>query len=204
MPKWTVAILIIVVFLIFAGYFILFEWLWNGPTPGKRLMKLRVIKDSGRQITLFEALARNLLRFVDYMPGLYLAGAITMLCNKKSKRLGDLAAGTLVVHEQGQMQPLLVPGAAVEQDFFARNAPQRAVEAGLPGDAVARLQPADLHVIETFFARALDLNLGKRAEMATKIADRMTAKMGVGQREGNPERVLEEIVRAMRGAGRRF
>src|SRR5437764_2365777 len=48
MPKWTIAILIIILFLIFAGYFIVFEWLWNGQTPGKRLLKLRVIRDDGR------------------------------------------------------------------------------------------------------------------------------------------------------------
>ena len=60
MPKWTIAILILVVFLLFSGYFIFFEWLMNGQTPGKRLMKLRVIREDGRPITLWEAIARNL------------------------------------------------------------------------------------------------------------------------------------------------
>src|SRR5476651_2693818 len=69
MPKWTIAILIIILFLIFVGYFIVFEWLWNGQTPGKRLLKLRVIRDDGRPITLWEAIARNLLRIFDAAPG---------------------------------------------------------------------------------------------------------------------------------------
>src|SRR5437870_12304346 len=72
MPKWTIAILILVLFLIFAGYFIVFEWLWNGQTPGKRLLKLRVIREDGRPITLWEAIARNLLRIFDAAPGFVL------------------------------------------------------------------------------------------------------------------------------------
>lgn len=200
--KWFVAFIIVINFVLLWGYFALFEAFWHGQTPGKRVMNLRVIKDSGRQITLFEALARNLLRFVDYLPGLYLAGAITMLCNRKNKRLGDLAAGTLVIHEQAQMQPLMATGdEAREGSFFAREA---ALESSVPADAVARLEPADLHVMETFFARALDLDLSTRSAMARRIAERMAAKMGVAVPEGNPERMLEALVRAMRGAGRRF
>ena len=67
-PKWMIAILILVLFLLFAGYFILFEWLWDGQTPGKRLLKLRVIREDGRPITLWEAVARNLLRVFDAIP----------------------------------------------------------------------------------------------------------------------------------------
>jgi uncharacterized RDD family membrane protein YckC len=96
--KWVVAILIFLNFAFFVGYFALFEAYWRGQTPGKRVMKLRVLKDSGRQITLFEALARNLIRVIDYLPSWYLVGVVTMLCNKGNKRLGDLAAGTIVVH----------------------------------------------------------------------------------------------------------
>ena len=127
-------------FLLVWGYFSLFEAFWRGQTPGKRAMKLRVIKDAGRQITLFESLARNLLRIVDYFPGLYLTGVITMLCNKRSKRLGDLAAGTLVVHERGDEQPLLYTGlsggGAASKHFFifTPGAPGGALLAGGTGD----------------------------------------------------------------------
>ena len=60
MSKWTIAILILVLFLMFTGYFVIFEWLWNGQTPGKSLLKLRVLREDGRPITLWESLARNL------------------------------------------------------------------------------------------------------------------------------------------------
>ena len=121
--KWIAALFILFNFLLFWGYFALFEAFWNGQTPGKRLLKLRVLKDSGRAITLFEALARNLLRIVDYFPGLYLVGVITMLCNRENKRLGDLVAATIVVHERSAEQPLL---AHLSRTFTTSTAPRRA------------------------------------------------------------------------------
>ncbi len=212
--KWFIAGIILVVFLIIWGYFALFEAFWHGQTPGKRVMKLRVIKDSGRQITLFEALARNLLRFVDYLPSLYLVGVITMLANKRNKRLGDLAAGTLVVHERVEAQPLLWTGAAQRtQGMFAAPTsappldPWRSAappESMFPSDAVARLSRQDLVVIEAFFARALDLPLETRAAMAYRIVAEMATKMQVPAPEGNPERALESIAVQLRGQGRRF
>jgi uncharacterized RDD family membrane protein YckC len=62
LPKWVIAIMIIVIFLLFTSYFAFFEWLWNGQTPGKKLLRLRVIREDGRPITLWETIARNLLR----------------------------------------------------------------------------------------------------------------------------------------------
>jgi uncharacterized RDD family membrane protein YckC len=67
-PKWVYAVLIIVLFLIISGYFAFFEWLWNGQTPGKRWLKLRVIREDGRPVTFWEATVRNLLRSFDMMP----------------------------------------------------------------------------------------------------------------------------------------
>ncbi len=213
--KWFIAGIIFVVFLIIWGYFALFEAFWQGQTPGKRVMKLRVIKDSGRQITLFESLARNLIRFVDYMPSFYLAGVITMLCNRRNKRLGDLAAGTMVIHERADAQPLLWTGAASRSanpgSLFAPAAvalepwrPAAGAAALFPADAVARLSRKDLVVIEAFFARALDLPLETRAAMAYRILAEMTGRMGVPSPEGNPERALEAIAVQLRGQGRRF
>ena len=96
MPNWTKAILILLMFLIFAGYFIIFEWWWNGQTPGKRLLKLRVIRDDGRPITLWEAIARNLLRICDAAPGfvipIYSIGLVTIFLNDRDQRIGDIFA----------------------------------------------------------------------------------------------------------------
>ena len=212
--KWFLAGFTFVLFLILWGYFALFEAFWHGQTPGKRVMKIRVIKDTGRQITLFEALARNLLRFVDYLPSLYLAGVITMLANKRNKRLGDLAAGTLVVHERTEMQPLLWTGVAQpSQGLFSSPTPSLPIDPWrtpvpaqpiFPPDAVSRLSREDLVVIEAFFARALDLPLETRAAMAYRILAELTAKMAVASPEGNPERALEAVAVQLRGQGRRL
>jgi uncharacterized RDD family membrane protein YckC len=210
--KWVLAAFIFLNFLLVWGYFALFEGLWRGQTPGKRVMKLRVIKDSGRQITFFEALARNLLRFVDYLPGMYLVGVITMLCNKRNKRLGDLAAGTVVVHERLDEQPLLfqtsttivAPVSFGPQPFQQEQLAPWAKPAPVffPADAVAKLGVQDLLVIETFFARMLDLPLETRAAMAYRIAGQLAAKLGQPLPEGNPERIMESIAFQMRGSGR--
>jgi hypothetical protein len=185
----------------------LFEAFWNGQTPGKRLLKIRVIKDSGRQITLFEALARNLLRVVDMLPSFYLIGVITMLCNREQKRLGDLVAGTIVVHERSDEQPLMshnsrtFTSALYPQPLKITREPAGVL---LPADGVARLDAGDLNVMDTFFSRALDLDWDKRAEIAGRIADRMSAKMQVPLPvDVAPERVLESIAHAMRAQSRR-
>jgi uncharacterized RDD family membrane protein YckC len=205
--KWFLAALIFLNFCILWGYFALFECFWHGQTPGKRVMKLRVIKDSGRQITFFESLSRNLVRFIDYLPSLYLVGVIAMLCNKRHQRLGDLAAGTLVIHERTGEQPLLVSGSG---SFFApspspyETMPWAPIGPSSPADSVAKLSPDDLAVIDAFFSRVLDLSLETRAQVAQRIAAQMAARMGIAQPEGNPERFLESIAHAMRGAGRSY
>ncbi len=202
---WFLAALIFVGFVIFWGYFALFEALWHGQTPGKRVMQLRVIKDSGRQITLFEALARNLLRFIDYFPSFYLTGVITMLCNKRNKRLGDFVAGTLVVHERTEDQPLLFQSSMnlVTPSNRANEPWREQTPSMFPADAIARLDGRDLLVIETFFSRMLDLTLETRATIAYRIAGQLATKMGVTLPEVNPERALESIAYQMRGSGRR-
>ncbi len=200
--KWIVATIFLFFFLLYWGYYSLFEAVWNGQTPGKRLLKIRVIKDSGRQITLFEALARNLLRVVDMLPSFYLIGVISMLCNKEQKRLGDFVAGTIVVHERSDEQPLMThnsrtfTSALYPQPHETEREPSGV---SLPADGVARLDAGDLNVIDTFFSRALDLDLDKRAEIAGRIAERMSSKMQVPlPSDVAPERVLESIAHAMR------
>jgi uncharacterized RDD family membrane protein YckC len=96
------------------GYFLLFEWLWYGQTPGKRLVGIRVLDWQGSSISFGQSATRNLLRVVDglpllvpdLMPVLYGVGFLVALANRENRRLGDLAAGTLVVYVESQKQPL--------------------------------------------------------------------------------------------------
>ena len=213
--NWLIAGFIFINFLVIWGYFALFEAFWKGQTPGKRLLKIRVIKQSGRGITLFEALARNLLRIVDFFPSLYLVGAIAMLCNRSQQRLGDMVAGTIVIHERSHEQPP-VPHNSRTFTSHVFEQPVTSVrlkpigthvhpigDQTIPTDAVARLNVEDLHLIDTFFARALDLSMEKRAELARRVLVIITARMQLTISEAiEPEQILEYVAHEMRGQGR--
>jgi len=86
-------------------YPVLFEVFWRGQTPGKKALGISVINDDLTPVTLGTSLVRNLLRTIDFMPLFYLAGLVTMLCNRRFQRLGDLAAGTLVISVRESSRP---------------------------------------------------------------------------------------------------
>lgn len=98
----------VLVFASVFGYFSVLEWRWNGQTVGKRLLSLRVIDERGFSIDLFQSVLRNLLRIVDLMPFFYGVGGLTALLNPRQKRLGDFAAGTLVVRVRQRVRPTAV------------------------------------------------------------------------------------------------
>lgn len=185
-PVWIQAIAVLVFFCLYWGYYATFEIFWKGQTPGKRWAGIRVIKDSGRPINAFEAIARNLVRVVDYMPGFYGVGVVTMLLNDKHRRLGDYVAGTLVVHETSDREP---------QVFF--NTPA-SVEFALPQAAQLTLQEAEL--IETFLARRLDIPGDVRWQNAQRIAQMISTRLAItpDQRPANDEQFLELLVREFR------
>jgi uncharacterized RDD family membrane protein YckC len=170
-PKWTIAILIIVLFLIFAGYFIVFEWLWNGQTPGKRLLKLRVIRDDGRPVTLWEAIARNLLRICDAVPGfiipVYSIGLIAIFLSNRDQRVGDIFAGTVVIRERTDEAPTFAETFAnpMRDIAFTRVQPKANVQAN-----VAMLSEKEVEVVESFLRRRWDLTDRQRLWMAWRIA----------------------------------
>src|SRR5207253_9899772 len=97
---FEVAAVTILSFLVFAAYDILFEVFASGRTPGKRLNGLRVVRTDGSPVGFFTSAVRNVLRLADLLPGMYLAGIVSILVTRRNQRLGDLAAGTLVVRER--------------------------------------------------------------------------------------------------------
>ncbi|MFK7800357.1 MAG: RDD family protein [Anaerolineae bacterium] len=94
---------LLVFFIIGWGYYIFFEISWNGQTPGKRKMGIRTVKLNGLPISASEAIIRNLMRVVDTLPAWYAAGFVVMFLNAQARRLGDLAAGTLVIYDQTEI-----------------------------------------------------------------------------------------------------
>lgn len=170
-PKWTIAIMILIVFLLFAGYFIFFEWIWNGQTPGKRLLKLRVIREDGRPITLWESIARNLLRIFDAIPGfvvpIYSVGLIVIFLSDRDQRVGDIFAGTVVIRERTDEAPTFA-------ETFSNplaDAAFRRVQDRTTFDAnVNSLSEREVEVVESFLRRRWDLTERQRLWMAWRIA----------------------------------
>ena len=203
--KWFTAAVILFYFVLYWGYFSLFEAFRNGQTPGKRSMKIRVIKDSGRQITFFEALARNLLRVVDALPGMYLVGVISILFTRQNKRLGDLVADTIVVHERTDEFTgyLALPvSRSFTSGLYAAPAAPAPAATGIAADRLARLSAEDLHVIDSFLARALALPTERRAVLGSRLLDALCARMEIAvPTDAPPERTLEAISYALRGQG---
>jgi len=102
---FAIAFALMAYFMISTLYQILFEWFWQGQTIGKRLLRLRVMDSSGLKIQFSQIVIRNLLRAVDFIPAGYMVGGITAFVNKKSQRLGDLAANTIVVRTLPAPEP---------------------------------------------------------------------------------------------------
>lgn len=92
-------------------YPVLWELLPGSASPGKRAMGLRVVMDDGLPVTVAASVVRNLLRTADFLPGLFFAGLVSMLVRSDFKRLGDLAAGTLVVHQEVLRRAAALPAA---------------------------------------------------------------------------------------------
>ena len=103
-PSWVVglvvALYVLLNFVLLTGYYILFELIWNGQTVGKRVAHIRVVRVNGNPAGFLEIVVRNLIRMVDFLPMAYGVGLITMFFNRHARRLGDFAAGTIVIKEQ--------------------------------------------------------------------------------------------------------
>jgi uncharacterized RDD family membrane protein YckC len=205
--QWAVAIRFLIFFLLNWGYFTLFEAFWNGRTPGKRLARIHVIQRSGRAIGLFESMARNLVRFIDQIPFFYAVGLITMFCTRQHQRLGDLAAGTLVVRERSLEEPDWggAGSRTITAASFTTSAPppEPHMAITLPAAEIAKLSPADLEVLESFFSRRLDMSLPTRQALAWRIAQAIQAKSGLQPPPGvSIETFLEATARQLRDSAR--
>jgi len=156
---WLFALVIIVSTLLNLGYYLFFEVRWQGQTPGKRWSQLRVIKDNGQPLDFQSAFIRNLIRLVDQT---FLLGFVVVLFNGREKRLGDFAAGTLVIQEntrQIQTRPT-IPDATVP--FINLN----------------KLSPQDFLYIEEYLNRRTALSPSARQQVSQRLAQRYRYLLG--------------------------
>jgi uncharacterized RDD family membrane protein YckC len=196
-PAWLrtsgPALAILALYTLYWGYFSIFEIWWDGRTPGKRLASIRVIKSNGRPIRFYEALARNILRAIDFLPAMYAVGVVAMALDRKSRRLGDLVAGTIVVHDR--RDSVTATAGLTFPDLPASEA--------VAAHKGARLTAEELTLIESYLQRRFDLDPIVRDRIAEQIIDRLATKTGIDTRSPRSnDALLESLARSARDHGR--
>jgi uncharacterized membrane protein SpoIIM required for sporulation/uncharacterized RDD family membrane protein YckC len=166
------ALLLLGGFAVWTGYFILFEGLRQGQTPGKRMVGIRVVSDTGNAVSLSAAAARNLLRIADFLPPPYLIGTLLVALHPRGKRLGDMVAGTVVARDR--------PSELVVSSW------PRTQAATAPVSLIPELTDAEFRVVAQFESRQAQLAQPARVRLAAAIARRLAdhpAPAGIGDLE---------------------
>lgn len=181
----VLAILLLAAALLFFLYKLLFEALWNGQTLGKRAAGIRVVQANGMPVTFLQVVIRNLLRIIDYLPAYYCIGAICVLATRRRQRLGDLAAGTVVVRDRPAELPV-VPD---------RLSHTPATDLTRLREHVLRLSEEDLLPARGYWLRRMQLDGASRARVAARVAEGLAARMGwTDPLPPYPDDFIEEVL----------
>jgi len=183
---WIAALLVLFYFLLYFGYYAFFEILWNGQTPGKRKVGIRVIKDSGRPLTPAESIGRNLMRIVDWLPSFYAVGLACAFFTRGNKRLGDLVVGSIVVRETslGELKPAWQPNATGQTPLLP----------SLGSLGARHLSEEEYALVESFLSRRQALEPQVRSRMAEEVLRKIKPKLSLPPRSPLPaEKVLEAV-----------
>ena len=195
-----VAIMLPAFFLVLYAYDVVFETFGNGRTPGKMAARLRVVRVGGEPIDFMSSAIRNVLRLIDGLPLSYVPGVISILATRRNQRLGDLAAGTIVIHED--------PVAAPRPGFAAPppGGPWQPPPAGWqppPGPVwdVSQVSVDELSAVRSFLERRWELDVKARGQLALQLADALWPKVAGATPGLPPEQFLEQLARqkAQRG-----
>jgi uncharacterized RDD family membrane protein YckC len=174
------------IFLVFLGYDIVFE-AWNGGrTPGKMAGGLRVVRANGTPIGFFTSAVRNLLRLIDILPFFYIVGMITVLASSKNQRLGDLAAGTVIVRQRRG------DSASSVDALVARRTLEGPEDSS--GWDVSAVTADEISTVQRFLDRRASLTGGARVRLGNDLADRLRPKVVAPNADPRAERFLEELV----------
>lgn len=155
---WLFAIALLINFFIYMGYFVFFEVLWQGQSPGKRYTKIRVICDNGRRVGIQQAALRSLLRPVD---DTLFIGAFLIMLGRKEKRLGDMVAGTLVIQEESIVGTTNFP-VSEEAKKLANELPQMA--------NLSQLLPDEFATIREYLQRRGGMTPQARSDLSLQMA----------------------------------
>jgi uncharacterized RDD family membrane protein YckC len=191
---WLIAVFSLLAFALFWGYYIFFEVAWNGRSPGKKWASLRVICADGSPITLTESIIRNLVRLVDFLPLYYALGVLIMFIDARARRLGDLAAGTLVVRDGGPVTLASLAEAPAQRLYDFRDSEPL----DLP---LERLNEEDVRLAEELLRRYSQLHNGD--ELARHILQMLYRRMELAPPAFSSEAALRQVARISHGCRRR-
>jgi uncharacterized RDD family membrane protein YckC len=158
------AFLLALAFVVVVGYDIYFEGYRHGQTPGKKELGIRVVRDSGGPIDGRAAAIRNLVGFADFLPFFYIGGGVIALLNRRGQRLGDMAAGTVVIRADQSRVPKDRPEPAALAQALPASAEFQFTRIHLAG-----CSPNDRHVLESYFQRRNDLNDKARGKLMRNL-----------------------------------
>ena len=180
---WAAAIFLFAIFCLLWGYYVLFEGLADGQTPGKRLLRLRVVRDGGYSVTFGASAVRNLVRIIDIQPlPTYAVGIIGILFSRSGKRLGDIVAGTIVVRE-GLVKQL------------APVAPAAPSSSAAPAPLHTALTEGEYAVLERFMERRGALDPERRTALAAQLAARLSRALATSPEAADGSRDVGRLVR---------
>ncbi len=188
MDSVLTAITVFAMFAIYFGYFIAFEALWSGQTPGKRVIGIRVVRDGGYPIGFSESVIRNLIRVLEALLFFYASSAISAVISAQNKRLGDLAAGTIVVRDRGF--EVTDPKRWLEGDGDAEPA------MGIAG--ASALSPDELELVDRYISRRSQLLPDIARGLAQRVAAAVRPKLGADARDLDDDELLMRIAVARR------
>jgi uncharacterized RDD family membrane protein YckC len=198
----TAAVLVLVIggFVVIFGYFWVSESLWSGQTIGKKAFRLRAVGDRGEPLTFTQAGIRNIVRIIDFLPYAYGVGLIVLFVNGKGKRLGDLAAGTIVVKDSDHVWLWQLPGArsqpAAPPAYAAAASAAAASAAEL---TLRRLDPELRRFVSSYARRRPDLSLEVRARLATQVQASLRTALPDVFMEYGPLAALDRLADLERG-----
>jgi len=168
--KLAYAIVLIADFILSLLYWLVSEWLWNGRTVGKKLMKIRVVDSSGLKLLLPQVIIRNLLRAVDFLPVFYITASISCFLDRRTRRLGDIAAGTIVIRDLPLASPDL---SSILPDKY-NSLRDYHIEAARMRD---KISPEESNLLLDALRRRNQLNPGDRYHVYTELAEHFKAKV---------------------------
>lgn len=191
--QWLLAIALLLLYSVYTGYFVFFETLWQGQTPGKRLLRLRVIRDNGRRVGLGQSALRSLMRPVD---DLFLVGSLLVALGKREKRIGDWVAGTVVIQED---RPLTATNFVVSPEG------EGLVEQVMSLGDVSRLSPDEFAVVRSYLQRRQSLLPPARSQLNLELARSIKETIALGElpQRVRPDVFLEAVYLAYQRQGSR-